>query len=105
MPEGQALIHAFVIGDQAEELFPLGDEEIGNRVTAEIREHFPAMPDQSLFQRVYRWPEAVCLAPSGMMKAISDLRRQSRARPNGLFFAGEYMGGVPSTTERCTVGW
>lgn len=96
-PEGKALIHAFVIGEKAEALFALSDEEIADRVIAEAREYFPAIPSQPLFSRVYRWKEAVCLAPGGMMRAMSELRRQSLSSLRGLFFAGEYMGGVPST--------
>ena len=98
VPEGKALVHAFVIGDKAEKLFALSDAEIANQVIEEAREYFPAIPRQPLFSRVYRWKEAVCLAPSGMMQALSQLRRRSLNHMQGLFFAGEYMGGVPSTS-------
>ena len=97
VPEGKALIHAFVIGEKAEGLFALSDGEIVDRVLSEAREYFPAIPGQPLFSRVYRWEEAVCLAPGGMMRAMSQLRRDSLGNLRGLYFAGEYMGGVPST--------
>ena len=97
VPEGKALVHAFVIGEKAEELFALSDADIAKRVIAEARGYFPAIPAQPLFSRVYRWKEAVSLAPGGMMKAMAHLRRSSPSRTPGLFFAGEYMGGVSST--------
>ncbi len=96
VPEGKALIDALVIDKQAEELLPLNDEQVGARVLAEIRKYVPAMSKEPRFIRVYRWDEAVCLAPGGMMTALAHMRRQSLNRVKGLFLAGEYMG-VPST--------
>ena len=96
VPAGKALIDALVIDKQAEELFALNDEQVGERVLAEIRKYVPAMSQDPLFTRVYRWDEAVCLAPGGMMTALSHMRRQRLGHVKGLFLAGEYMG-VPST--------
>ena len=96
VPQGKALIDALVIDKQAEELLPLNDEQVGARVLADIRKYVPAMSKTPRFIRVYRWDEAVCLAPGGMMTALAQMRRQSLNRVKGLFLAGEYMG-VPST--------
>ena len=96
VPEGKALIDALVIEKQADALFALTDEQVGERVLAEIRKYVPGMSGEPLFTRVYRWHEAVCLAPGGMMTALAQMRRQSLKRVKGLFLAGEYMG-VPST--------
>ena len=96
VPKGKALIDALVIDKQAEALLPLNDEQVGARVLAEIRKYVPAMSEDPLFTRVYRWDEAVCLAPGGMMTALAHMRRQSLKNVKGLFLAGEYMG-VPST--------
>ena len=96
VPKGKALIDALVIDKQAEALLPLNDEQVGARVLAEIRKYVPAMSEDPLFTRVYRWDEAVCLAPGGMMAALAHMRRQSLKHVKGLFLAGEYMG-VPST--------
>ena len=96
VPKGKALIDALVMGEQARELFALSDEYIGQRVLAEIRKYLPAMPHNPLFTRVYRWKEAVCLAPGGMMTALHRMRRRDLASVKGLFLAGEYMG-IPST--------
>ena len=96
VPEGKALLHAFVARENAEELFAMSDDEAANRVIEEAGRYFPSMPAQPIFTRVYRWHEAVCLAPAGMMKAMSEMRRRSRSSVKGLFFAGEYMG-KPST--------
>ncbi len=96
VPKGKALIDALVIDKQAEALLPLNDEQVGARVLAEIRKYVPAMSEDPLFTRVYRWDEAVCLAPGGMMTALAHVRRQRLKNVKGLFLAGEYMG-VPST--------
>ena len=96
VPEGKALIDALVIGERADELFVLSDLETGKRVLAEIRKYLPAMSEEPLFTRVYRWDEAVCMAPGGMMTALYRMRRHDLDCVKGLFLAGEYMG-IPST--------
>ena len=96
VPAGKHLVDAFVIGERAEELFALSDAEIEDRVVADVRKCLPAMPEKPLFTRVYRWHEAVCLAPGGMMTALNELGRRNFPGVEGLFLAGEYMG-VPST--------
>ena len=89
-PPGKSLVHALVTGGSARELFALDDEEAIRRTVAEMRRFFPAMPQSPLFARVYRWPEAVCLTPGGMLKEMHNIRI---AQPNGmraLFLAGDY---------------
>lgn len=95
VPEGKALIDALVLGNRAEELFALSDDEASEQVLAEIRDYFPTMAEP-LFTHVHRWDEAVCLAPGGMMTALHRMRRQDLADVRGLFLAGGYMG-IPST--------
>lgn len=90
-PAGKALIDALVIGERAEELLALNEEETAKRVLAEIRGYVPAMPAKPLFSRVHGWNEAACLAPGGMMKALDRMRRQSLDSVKGLFLAGEHM--------------
>ena len=91
-PDGKALVHALMISEHARKLLALSDAEIKDRVVAEMRRYFPAMPAQPLFVRVYRWPEAICLAPGGMLKEIYEMREQkANALPRGLFLAGDYM--------------
>lgn len=90
-PEGKALIDALAIGERAEELLALKDEQTVKRVLAEIRKYLPAMPAQPLFTRIHGWNEAACPAPGGMMKALYRMRRQSLDSARGLFLAGEYM--------------
>lgn len=89
-PPGKALVHALVIDERARELFPLGDGEIARRVIEDMRRFFPHMPENPLFARVYRWPEAMCLAPGGMLKDIYEMRFQQRNGTRGLFLAGDY---------------
>lgn len=95
VPEGKAIIDALVIDEQADGLSALGDDEVRERVLAEIRTYFPAMPAEPLFGLVHRWSEAVSLAPGGTMTALDRLRRSRFEGARGLFLAGDYMG-VPS---------
>ena len=90
-PEGKSLVHALVIGEHAKKLFTLSDTEAANRIIEEICKYLPAMPAKPLFTRVYRWPEALCLAPGGMLKEIYEMRQQKLADLEGLFLAGDYM--------------
>ncbi|MCY4613720.1 MAG: NAD(P)/FAD-dependent oxidoreductase [Nitrospira sp.] len=90
-PKDKTLVHALVIDEHARKLFALSDDEIADRIIKEMRKYFPTMPERPLFARVYRWPEAVCLAPGGMLKEIDEMRRQRLDSLKGLFLAGDYM--------------
>ena len=94
-PPDKTLVHALVIGEQAKALFAVDDDEIARRVIEELRRFFPAMPERPLFARVYRWPEALCLAPGGMLRAVHDMRPRLSNCARGLFLAGDYTG-LPS---------
>ena len=87
----------------SDELFALSDDELERRVIAEIRTFAPAMPEETLFRRIYRWKEAVALAPGGTMTEMYELRRQRYPGVRGLFLAGGYMD-VPGG-ERRPVQW
>jgi len=89
-PEGHGLIHAYYPQHLSDELFPLSDEEITQMCIADIRQVAPRMPLEPLFSRVYRWKEAVCLAPGGTLSAMPRLRSGSVPGSEGLFLAGEY---------------
>ncbi len=56
------------------------------------------IPDDSeiLFTRVYRWPEAICLAPPGMFTAIRELNDGKRGTVKNLILAGDYTANMPS---------
>jgi oxygen-dependent protoporphyrinogen oxidase len=105
-PPGRGLLHAFAWGDHARALNALDEAEASRRLAGEIRRFLPAMPGQPLWARVRRWPEAVCLAPPGMLRATGEVRRQQAslgAGPGlaadgpaglhlpGLYLAGEYL--------------
>ena len=89
-PPGKTLVHALVTGDRAKEFFALNDEEIVHRTIEEMHRFFPAMPESPLFARVYRWPEAICLAPGGMLKKLHDIHISQPGGMRGLFLAGDY---------------
>jgi len=89
-PEGKTLVHALVIDEKARQLFTLSDAGITDRIIKEMHKYFPNMPEP-LFSRVYRWPEAVCLTPGGMLTEIDEMRQQGLSGLRGLFLAGDYM--------------
>lgn len=89
-PAGKTLVHALVIGEQARALFALSDGEVVRRVVEEMRRFFPAMPEHPLFAKVYRWPEAICLSPGGMLRDVNDMRSRLHECAQGLFLAGDY---------------
>lgn len=95
-PPGRGMLHAFVIGDQAGRLLPVENGEIVRQVATELETFLPKLSDNVLFSRVYRWPEAVCLAPGAMTKAMPRVNRHNQGNNQGLLFAGEYLGGIPS---------
>ena len=95
-PPGQSTLDLWVGENRAEELFPLDDEEIKRRMLADARRNPPPgsnLPadDETLFTRVYRWKEAVCMCQPGMFKAIVDMRGQLNRDIKNLFLAGDYM--------------
>ena len=102
-PPGKTLVHAFIAGKNARELFGYSDSDIVRRVTTEMRRFFPAMPSDPLFARVYRWPEAFCLMPGGMLKEFHELNMRQHNGMRGLFLAGDYTR-LPSLNGAVTSG-
>ncbi len=97
VPPGKSTLDMLVGRECAEEMFPLDDEEIKHRMLADVRRH-PLPPgsnlpgdDEGLFTRVYRWREALCIGPPGILRAIEEMRRQHRRLVKNLFLAGDYM--------------
>ena len=89
-PQGKNLLHAVTTGDNARALLPLSDDEIRTKVIEEIQKYFPAMPQNPHFARVYRWPEALCIASGGMLRDVHKLRENGLSGVEGLFLAGDY---------------
>ena len=102
-PPGKTLVHAFIAGKNARELFDFSDSEIVRRVTAEMRRIFPSMPSNLLFARVYRWPEAFCLMPGGMLRKFHEMNMRQHNGMRGLFLAGDYTR-LPSLNGAVTSG-
>ena len=90
-PSGKSIIHTVAAEEHSDELFSLGDDEIKRRAIEEVRSFSPAMPQEPLFTRVYRWKEAVYLASGGVTTEMQALRQQGLPGVKGLFLAGEYM--------------
>ena len=107
-PPGKSTLDMLVGRDRAEELIPLDDEEIKRQMLRDARRIPPpgsTLPDddEGLFSRVYRWREAVCMAPPGMFKAVADMRRQLKQNVGNLFLSGDYMR-VPSVNGALASG-
>ena len=108
VPPGKSTLDLLVGRERARELIPLDDEEIKHEMLKDARKNPPPgsdLPeyDEGLFTRVYRWKEAVCMAPPGMFAAMDNVRRNlSRQIPN-LALAGDYMG-VPSVNGAVASG-
>lgn len=107
-PPGKSTLDLLVGRERAEELLPLDDDEIKRRMLRDVRRNPPpgsALPndEEGLFTRVYRWPEAVCMGPPGMFKAVAEMRRRLRREVPNLFLAGDYMR-VPSVNGALASG-
>lgn len=90
-PPGGGIMHCFTYGKHAFELNSMSDAEVFGRLKGEIRRFIPAMPDEPFFSEIYRWYEAVCLSPPGMLREIFHLKRDHYRDVKGLFLAGEYL--------------
>ena len=96
VPPGKSMLDLFVGRQRAEKLFALDDEEIKREMLRDVRRH-PLPPgsnlpgdDEGIFFRVYRWPEALCVGPPGILEQIAKIRRREAVAKN-LFLAGDYM--------------
>ncbi len=90
-PSKAGIMHCFTYGKYAKELNRSPDGEVSRRLIREIQTMVPSMPDNPRFTEIYRWDEAVCVAPPGLLKDMADLRRNRYRTVDGLFLAGEYF--------------
>jgi len=90
-PPGGGMVHCFTYGKHAFELNSMGDAEVFSRLKGEIRRFIPSMPDEPYFSEIYRWDEAVCLSPPGMLREMLRLKRDHYRDVKGLYLAGEYL--------------
>ncbi|MDI6830442.1 MAG: NAD(P)/FAD-dependent oxidoreductase [Actinomycetota bacterium] len=90
-PPGGGMVHCFTFGRHAFELNAMSDAEVFKRLKGEIRRFIPSMPEEPYISEIYRWDEAVCLSPPGMLREICRLKRDHYRDVKGLFLAGEYL--------------
>ncbi|MGQ9704773.1 MAG: protoporphyrinogen/coproporphyrinogen oxidase [Actinomycetota bacterium] len=90
-PPGAGMVHCFTYGKHARELNGRPDREVFSLLAEEIRRFIPSMPREPLFSEVYRWEEAVCLSPPGMLRAMDELKARYLKEVKGLRLAGEYL--------------
>jgi oxygen-dependent protoporphyrinogen oxidase len=91
VPEGGGIIHCFTYEQYAEELNEKPDKEIFSHLIKEIQRIVPSMPDKPFFSEVYRWKEAMCVAPPGMLTTVNRMKKENYRDVRGLFLAGDYM--------------
>jgi protoporphyrinogen oxidase len=84
------MAHCFTYGKYARELNAARDGEALALLLDEVRRFAPSPPADPVFGEIRRWEEAVCLAPPGMLRDISRLKRAMREEIRGLYLAGEY---------------
>ncbi len=107
-PAGKSTLDLCAGRDYARELIPLDDAEIKRRMLTDARRNPPPgsqLPedDEGLFWRVYRWKEAVCMAPPGTFTAVAEARRQLSDEIPNLLLAGDYTA-VPSVNGALASG-
>ncbi len=90
-PQGCAQIGCWTYDRHARELNDRPDAEVRRVLVKEIQRYMPHMPDTPLFTEIYRWCEAVCIAPPGMLGGIAHLKRNNYRDVKGLYLAGEYL--------------
>ncbi len=91
VPPGGGMVHCFTFGKHAFQLNSMSDAEVFSRLKTEIRRYIPTMPEEPFFSEIYRWDEAVCLSPPGMLRQIHDMKHGHFRDVKGLFLAGEYL--------------
>jgi protoporphyrinogen oxidase len=90
-PPGGGIAHCFTFGRHAFELNDMPDADVLSRLKGEIRRFIPSMPEEPLFSEIYRWDEAVCLSPPGMLREIHRMKKDHYRDVKGLFMGGEYL--------------
>jgi oxygen-dependent protoporphyrinogen oxidase len=94
-PEDRALLRCFFAGRNAEEVWPLADEQIVGIVRNELQQIL-GLRAEPLFARVYKWKSAMAQYGVGHLDRLDRIERLRHQLP-GLGLAGNaYRGiGVP----------
>ena len=94
-PEDRALLRCFFAGRNAEEVWPLADEQIVGIVRNELQQIL-GLRAEALFARVYKWKSAMAQYGVGHLDRLDRVERLRHQLP-GLALAGNaYRGiGVP----------
>ncbi|HYM76735.1 MAG TPA: protoporphyrinogen oxidase [Candidatus Dormibacteraeota bacterium] len=94
-PEDRALLRCFFAGVNAENVWPLGDDQIIGIVRNELQQII-GLRAEPLFARVYKWKSAMAQYDVGHLERLDRIERLRRQLP-GLALAGNaYRGiGVP----------
>ena len=94
-PEDRALLRCFFAGRNAEEVWPLADDQVIGIVRDELQQIL-GLRAEPLFARVYKWKSAMAQYGVGHLERLERIERLRRQLP-GLALAGNaYRGiGVP----------
>lgn len=91
-PEDRALLRCFLAGRNAQNLWPLADDEIVGIVRRELRQIL-GLTAEPLFARVYKWKSAMAQYGVGHLDRVERIERMCRQLP-GLALAGNAYRGV-----------
>jgi oxygen-dependent protoporphyrinogen oxidase len=94
-PEDRALLRCFFAGANAEDVWPLGDDQIVGIVRNEL-EQIIGLRAEPLFAQVYKWKSAMAQYGVGHLERLERIERLRQQLP-GIALAGNaYRGiGVP----------
>ncbi len=90
-PTKTGLVHCFTYGKYARELNGLPHDQVLKRLMQDLWTLLPSLQREPRFSEIYRWDEAVCLAPPGHLANMARLRRENYRAVKGLYLAGEYL--------------
>jgi oxygen-dependent protoporphyrinogen oxidase len=94
-PEDRALLRCFFAASNAENIWPLSDEEIIGVVREELQQIL-GLQAEPLFARVYRWRSAMAQYGVGHLERLDRIERLRRELPDLALAGNGYRGiGVP----------
>jgi oxygen-dependent protoporphyrinogen oxidase len=88
-PEGAGLTQVFAIGEHARELLRLDDEEIADRIWAEVRRLLPEYPERR-FSQVIRREQAMLAPAPGYRHELQDFNARISGI-QGLYLTSDYQ--------------
>lgn len=90
-PSKGGVVHCFTYGRHAVELNSMPTDEVVKLLIEDIQRFTPKMPDEPHFTEIFKWDEAVCLSPPGMLAAMNNMKKNDYNVVKDFYLAGEYL--------------